>query len=77
MTRDSAVAAGPLDDDTAGSTPFVALLPSPPPPRLVPLPPRIVGAILAITGLYVVVSEASKRFFYRRMDPGRRTQATG
>ena len=39
---------------------------------LVPLPARIVVAILAITSLYVVVSEASKRYFYRRMDPGRR-----
>jgi Mg2+-importing ATPase len=39
---------------------------------LVPLPPRIVVAIIAITGLYVVVSEATKRIFYRRMDPGRR-----
>jgi len=36
----------------------------------VPLPPRIVIAIIAITSLYVVVSEASKRFFYRHMAPG-------
>jgi Mg2+-importing ATPase len=41
---------------------------------LVPLPPRIVVAIIAITGLYVVVSEASKRFFYRRMAPGQRDE---
>ncbi|HET7188452.1 MAG TPA: penicillin-binding transpeptidase domain-containing protein [Gemmatimonadaceae bacterium] len=30
------------DDDSAGSTPFVAMLPSPPPPRIVPVPPRAV-----------------------------------
>jgi cell division protein FtsI (penicillin-binding protein 3) len=38
---DSAVAEGVADDD-AGTTPFVALLPAPRAPRLVPMPPRAV-----------------------------------
>ena len=36
----------------------------------VPLPPAILGAVLAITALYVVVSEASKRVFYRHLGGG-------
>lgn len=36
----------------------------------VPLPSGIFLAILAITALYIVVSEASKRWFYRRLGEG-------
>jgi Mg2+-importing ATPase len=36
----------------------------------VPLPGAILAAILAITALYVVVSEASKRVFYRHLGGG-------
>lgn len=32
-----------------------------------PLPPSMLGAVLAITLLYIVVSEATKRVFYRRL----------
>jgi hypothetical protein len=43
VIRDSVVAEkAPADDDSAGSTPFVALLPSPPAPRVMPIPPRAV-----------------------------------
>ncbi len=42
VVRDSTAAAQPLDDDSPGATPFVALLPSPPAPRVTPLPPRAV-----------------------------------
>lgn len=34
----------------------------------VPLPGPVLGAILVITALYVLASEATKRFFYRRLD---------
>ncbi len=44
VARDSTSAAQPLDEDP-GSTPFVALLPSPPAPRTVPMPPRAVPDI--------------------------------
>lgn len=37
------------DDDSAGSTPFVAMLPSPPPPRIVPVPPRAVPDVRGMT----------------------------
>jgi cell division protein FtsI (penicillin-binding protein 3) len=40
--RDSTAAPQTTDDDSLGSTPFVALLPAPRPPRAVPLPPRAV-----------------------------------
>jgi cell division protein FtsI (penicillin-binding protein 3) len=42
-STDSATLTSTTDDDsTAGSTPFVALLPAPRPPRAMPLPPRAV-----------------------------------
>ncbi len=44
VARDSTSAAQPLDEDP-GSTPFVALLPSPPAPRPMPMPPRAVPDI--------------------------------
>lgn len=44
VARDSAAAQMP-DEDTAGTTPFVALLPAPRPPRAVPMPPRAVPDI--------------------------------
>jgi cell division protein FtsI (penicillin-binding protein 3) len=34
-----------VDDDSIGSTPFVALLPAPPPPRIMPVPPRAVPGV--------------------------------
>ena len=36
----------------------------------VPMPPDVLGLILAITAAYVVVSEVSKRWFYRRLAAG-------
>ena len=36
-------------DDSGGSTPFVALLPAPPPPRVMPLPPRAVPDVRGLT----------------------------
>jgi cell division protein FtsI (penicillin-binding protein 3) len=49
VARDTAAAAG-ADDDSSGSTPFVALLPAPPPPRIVPMPPRTVPDVRGMTG---------------------------
>jgi Mg2+-importing ATPase len=52
------------------------LLPFAPGRRLfgfVPLPPGILAAVLGITVLYVVVSEATKRMFYRHVDSGSRS----
>jgi Mg2+-importing ATPase len=36
----------------------------------VPMPPDVLGLILAITAAYIVVSETSKRWFYRRLVAG-------
>jgi cell division protein FtsI (penicillin-binding protein 3) len=36
-------------DDAGGTTPFVALLPAPPPPRVMPLPPRMVPDVRGLT----------------------------
>jgi cell division protein FtsI (penicillin-binding protein 3) len=41
-SRDTATFASTADEDSVGSTPFVALLPAPRPPRAMPLPPRAV-----------------------------------
>jgi hypothetical protein len=41
-STDTASAAQGSDEDSLGSTPFVALLPAPRPPRAVPLPARAV-----------------------------------
>ena len=40
VARDSAAAARAPDDDQGGTTPFVALLPPPRAPRVMPIPPR-------------------------------------
>jgi cell division protein FtsI (penicillin-binding protein 3) len=48
VARDSTAGAQTVDDDSAGSTPFVALLPAPPPPRLIPMPPRAVPDVHGI-----------------------------
>ena len=42
------------EDDSAGSTPFVAVLPSPPPPRIVPIPPRAVPDVRGMTARQAV-----------------------
>jgi len=42
VVRDSTTASQFVEDDAVGSTPFIALLPSPPPPRLTAMPPRAV-----------------------------------
>lgn len=59
---------------SAGAMMLVALaLPFSPAAALfgfVPLPGSILAAILAITALYVVTSETSKRFFYRHLGGG-------
>ena len=45
VARDSSAAARPMDEDTSGSTPFVALLPAPSPSRVTPMPPRAVPEV--------------------------------
>jgi cell division protein FtsI (penicillin-binding protein 3) len=45
VIRDSTAAAQAVDEDAAGSTPFLTLLPSPPPRRATTLPPRAVPDI--------------------------------
>lgn len=49
VRRDSVHAAGVADDDSAGTTPFVATLPAPPAPRVLPLPPRAVPDVRGLT----------------------------
>jgi cell division protein FtsI (penicillin-binding protein 3) len=39
----------PADDEASGTTPFVALLPAPPPPRVMSLPPRMVPDVRGLT----------------------------
>lgn len=49
LATSDTVPSSAADDDSAGSTPFVAMLPSPPPPRTVPLPPRAVPDVRGMT----------------------------
>ncbi len=49
VRRDSVQAAARDQDDLAGATTFVASLPAPPPPRVVPLDPRRVPTVRGLT----------------------------
>ena len=49
MQRDVPHAVGVVDDDTVGMTPFIAALPAPPPPRVVPLAARQVPDVHGLT----------------------------
>jgi cell division protein FtsI (penicillin-binding protein 3) len=79
VVRDSSATAQPTDEDSAGTTPFVALLPAPRPPRVVPPPPRAVPDIRGLPGRQAARALHRAGFHVQLVDgpPGTTSPAAG
>jgi cell division protein FtsI (penicillin-binding protein 3) len=79
VRRDSVRAAAQAQDDSAGTTPFVATLPAPPLPRTVALPPRAVPDVQGLSLRQAVHALHASGFRVRLVAglPGQTSPAAG
>jgi cell division protein FtsI (penicillin-binding protein 3) len=79
VARDSTADAQAVDEDSAGSTPFVALLPAPPPPRVTAMPPRAVPDVRGLPARQAARALHTAGFHVQLMhgSPGTTSPAAG